>query len=67
MKQAQPSPIRVVISGAGGMVFPLTLAADFLALDALRNAELVLHDPDLARTGRTARAVRESITAELLA
>lgn len=49
---------RVVISGAGGMVFPLTLAADFLALPALRDAELVLHDPDLARAGRTAEAVR---------
>ncbi|THF85467.1 alpha-glucosidase/alpha-galactosidase [Deinococcus sp. KSM4-11] len=49
---------RVVISGAGGMVFPLTLAADFLALLAPLGAELVLHDPDVERAARTATAVR---------
>ncbi|PYE54607.1 alpha-glucosidase/alpha-galactosidase [Deinococcus yavapaiensis] len=49
---------RVVITGAGGMVFPLTLAADFLASAQLRGAELVLHDIDAARAERTANAVR---------
>lgn len=48
----------MVITGAGGMVFPLTLAADFLAAPQLRGAELVLHDIDASRAERTARAVR---------
>ncbi|GHF53502.1 alpha-galactosidase [Deinococcus metalli] len=58
MRRAVSPAARVVISGAGGMVFPLTLAADFLALLAPLGAELVLHDPDLERAARTAAAVR---------
>ena len=49
---------RVVITGAGGMVFPLRLAADLLATPALHGVPLVLHDPDVGRAERTARATR---------
>lgn len=49
---------RIVITGAGGMTFPLTLTADLLALPALHGADLVLHDPDLARATRTATAAQ---------
>ncbi|MDB5046017.1 MAG: family 4 glycosyl hydrolase, alpha-galactosidase/6-phospho-beta-glucosidase [Deinococcus sp.] len=49
---------RIVITGAGGMTFPLTLTADLLALPALHGAALVLHDPDLARATRTAHAAQ---------
>ncbi|MFB9991131.1 hypothetical protein ACFFLM_03915 [Deinococcus oregonensis] len=49
---------RIVITGAGGMTFPLTLTADLLALPALHGAALVLHDPDLGRATRTAHAAQ---------
>lgn len=49
---------RIVITGAGGMTFPLTLAADMLTLPPLRDAVLVLHDPNLERASRTARAAQ---------
>lgn len=49
---------RIVITGAGGMTFPLTLAADMLTLPALQGATLVLHDPSLERAARTARAAQ---------
>lgn len=50
---------RVVIVGAGGMVFPLRLAGDLLATPALAGTELVLYDLSLERAGRTERAVRD--------
>ena len=50
---------RIVIVGAGGMTFPLTLAADLLTQPVLRAATLVLYDPDVLRAGRTAQAIRD--------
>ncbi|MFC5595987.1 family 4 glycosyl hydrolase [Deinococcus cellulosilyticus] len=48
-----------MIIGAGGMVFPLTLAADLLATPELHHCELVLMDLSLKRAERTLNAVQE--------
>ena len=50
---------KIVIIGAGGMVFPLTLAADLLATPDLHHCELVLMDLSLERAERTLHAVQE--------
>lgn len=44
---------RIVISGAGGWVFPLELSRDVLAFPALRDATLVLYDIDRGAAERT--------------
>ncbi|WP_041231005.1 hypothetical protein [Deinococcus peraridilitoris] len=49
---------RIVITGAGGMTFPLTLIADLLTMPELQGAEVVLHDLSLERAARTARAAQ---------
>lgn len=49
---------KIVMIGAGGMVFPLTLVADVLATPALHHFELVLMDLDLKRAQKTLEAAR---------
>lgn len=50
---------KIAIIGAGGITFPLRLAADLLALPELHGSELVLMDLSLKRAVRTLRAVQE--------
>ena len=45
----------IVISGAGGWVFPLELARDILSFPALTGSRLVLYDIDRAGRGAHAR------------
>ena len=45
----------ITIIGAGGFEFPLTLGADFLSFESLRDATLVLMDIDPATLARTER------------
>jgi alpha-galactosidase len=49
---------RIVISGAGGWVFPLELARDILSFPALTGSTLVLYDIDRAAAERTQGFVR---------
>ena len=52
----------ITIVGAGGFEFPLTLGADFLCFESMRDAHLVLMDIDpvtLARTEGHLRRVAE--------
>jgi alpha-galactosidase len=50
---------KIVIIGAGGIVFPMRLMGDLLSFPALRGATYSLMDIDLARAERTARNARE--------
>ena len=52
---------RVAIVGAGGWVFPLELSRDILSFPALRRAELVLYDIDVAAAERTRAFVEQLI------
>ncbi|MFB3738747.1 MAG: alpha-galactosidase [Candidatus Velamenicoccus archaeovorus] len=52
---------RIVISGAGGWVFPLELSRDVLAFPALAGSELVLYDIDHAAAERTRGFVQRMI------
>jgi alpha-galactosidase len=52
---------RIVISGAGGWVFPLELSRDVLAFPALGDSTLVLYDIDPAAAERTRGFVRQLI------
>lgn len=54
---------KVVIVGAGGYVFPLTLIRDLLAFPALAETRLSLFDIDPARVAVTAGGARELIDA----
>jgi alpha-galactosidase len=51
----------IVISGAGGWVFPLELARDILAFPALTGSRLVLYDIDRTAAERTQRFVRRMV------
>ena len=51
----------ITIIGAGGFEFPLTLGADFLSFESLRDAELVLMDIDPATLARTERHLRRVV------
>ncbi|MEJ7839209.1 MAG: alpha-galactosidase [Thermomicrobiales bacterium] len=53
---AQP---KIVIIGAGGVVFPMRLMGDLLSFPALQSATYSLMDIDLPRAERTARNARE--------
>jgi alpha-galactosidase len=52
---------RIVISGAGGWVFPLELSRDVLSFPALAGSTLVLHDIDLPAAERTRRFVARMV------
>ena len=52
---------RIVISGAGGWVFPLELSRDILSFPALAGSTLVLYDIDAAAAQRTHGFVRQMI------
>jgi alpha-galactosidase len=52
---------RIVISGAGGWVFPLELSRDVLAFSALRDSTLVLYDIDPPAAERTRGFVQQLI------
>ncbi len=52
---------RIVISGAGGWVFPLELCRDVLAFPALAGSTLVLYDIDLPAAERTRGFVERMI------
>ncbi len=52
---------RIVISGAGGWVFPLELSRDILSFPALERSALVLYDLVPEATERTRGFVRELI------
>jgi alpha-galactosidase/6-phospho-beta-glucosidase family protein len=52
---------RIVISGAGGWVFPLELSRDILSFQALAGSTLVLYDVDPAAAQRTHGFVRQMI------
>jgi alpha-galactosidase len=52
---------RIVISGAGGWVFPLELSRDILSFQALADSTLVLYDVDPAAAQRTHGFVRQMI------
>jgi alpha-galactosidase len=52
---------RIVISGAGGWVFPLELSRDVLAFPALAGSTLVLYDIDRAAAERTLGFVQRMI------
>jgi alpha-galactosidase len=51
----------IVISGAGGWVFPLELARDILSFPALAASRLVLYDIDRQAAERTHRSVRQMV------
>jgi alpha-galactosidase len=52
---------RIVIVGAGGWTFPVTLARDILSFPALASGVLVLYDIDAGAAELTASAVRALI------
>jgi alpha-galactosidase len=52
---------RIVISGAGGWVFPLELSRDVLAFSALRDSTIVLYDIDAPAAERTRGFVQQLI------
>jgi alpha-galactosidase len=52
---------RIVVSGAGGWVFPVELSRDVLAFPALAGSTLVLYDIDRAAAERTRGFVRRMI------
>ena len=52
---------RIVISGAGGWVFPLELSRDMLAFPALTGSTLVLFDINPGAAERTRRFVQQMI------
>ena len=52
---------RIVISGAGGWVFPLELSRDILSFPGLAGSTLVLYDIDPAAAERTRGSVRRMI------
>jgi alpha-galactosidase len=56
-----PKP-KIVIIGAGGIVFPMRLMGDLLSFSALQAADYALMDIDLPRAERTARNARELAT-----
>ena len=51
----------IVISGAGGWVFPLELARDILSFPALSGSRLLLYDIDRSAAERTAGFVRQMV------
>jgi alpha-galactosidase len=51
----------ITIVGAGGFEFPLTLGADFLSFESLRDAHLVLMDIDPATLARTEGHLRRVV------
>ncbi len=53
---------KIVIIGAGGVVFPLRLMGDLLSFPALQGATYSLMDIDLARAEHTAEQARELAT-----
>jgi alpha-galactosidase len=57
---------RIVISGAGGWVFPLELSRDVLSFPALAGSTLVLYDVDPASARRTHGFVRQMIDDAML-
>jgi alpha-galactosidase len=57
--ESQP---KIVIIGAGGIVFPMRLMGDLLSFPALQSASYALMDIDLGRAERTARNARELAT-----
>jgi len=50
---------RIVIVGAGGLVFPVELARDILSFRSLGDGTIVLYDIDVPAAERTAGVVRE--------
>jgi alpha-galactosidase len=54
---------KVVIVGAGGYVFPLTLIRDILTFPALQDTVFSLYDPDAKRVGVTADGAARLIEA----
>jgi alpha-galactosidase len=54
---------KIVIVGAGGYVFPLTLIRDILAFPALQDSILSLYDPDAKRVAITADGANRLIDA----
>ncbi len=50
---------RIVIVGAGGLVFPVELARDILSFGSLGDGTIVLYDIDVPAAERTAGVVRE--------
>ena len=53
----------ITIVGAGGFEFPLTLGADFLSFESMRDAHLVLMDIDPVTLARTERHLRRVVEA----
>ena len=53
----------ITIVGAGGFEFPLTLGADFLSFESLRDAHLVLMDIDPVTLARTEGHLRRVVEA----
>jgi alpha-galactosidase len=53
----------ITIVGAGGFEFPLTLGADFLSFESLRDAHLVLMDIDPGTLARTEGHLRRVVDA----
>ena len=53
----------ITIVGAGGFEFPLTLGADFLSFESMRDAHLVLMDIDPVTLARTERHLRRVVDA----
>jgi alpha-galactosidase len=51
----------IVISGAGGWVFPLELARDILSFPALTGSRLILYDIDRQAAERTLGAVQQMV------
>ncbi len=57
---------RIAIVGAGGYEFPLTLVSDFLSYDSMRDAQIVLMDPDPSALARVERLARQIVGAHRL-
>ncbi|HSI82286.1 MAG: alpha-glucosidase/alpha-galactosidase [Candidatus Methylacidiphilales bacterium] len=57
---------KIVIVGAGGVTFPLTLTADILSFPALRDSTICLYDIEDTRLNRTAGLVRKLVEAHQL-
>ncbi|PTX97478.1 alpha-glucosidase/alpha-galactosidase [Verrucomicrobia bacterium LW23] len=57
---------KIVIVGAGGVTFPLTLTADILSFPDLRDSVISLYDIEETRLNRTAGLVKKLISAHNL-
>ena len=59
MAEAPARKPKIVIIGAGGIVFPMRLMGDLLSFSSLQGADYALMDIDVPRAERTARNARE--------